>query len=60
MGNAASALHCRGFRKDHSGTTLGELPKVNHMPVIRDAVAGTVLTHRRDHQPVREGEVADP
>jgi hypothetical protein len=59
VGNTASALNRRSFGKHNPRPTLGKLSEMHHMPVIRDSVAGTVLTHRRDRHPVRDGKIAN-
>src|SRR4051812_9863227 len=58
-GNPTAALDGRGFDHDQCYAACGSTPQVNQMPVVSQALLCAVLAHRRHHDPVAKGGVAD-
>jgi hypothetical protein len=54
MGDASSTFHPCGFNYHQGCPRVSEHAQVVDVPIIRNAVIGAVLTHRRDDNPVFE------
>ncbi len=60
MSDAARALDVGRLDHQQPGAGIRQHAEMGHVPVIRDAVIGAVLAHRRDDDAVREAEVGEP
>lgn len=50
----------RRFRKDQSGSANRPASQMHQVPVIRHPIPRTILTHRRNHNPVVERNIPYP
>jgi hypothetical protein len=54
------ALHIGHLGDHEAGAGIGQHAEMGEVPVGGDAVAGTVLAHRRDHDPIGKLKLSQP
>ena len=57
--DAALGRYRGGLRKYKPGTAYGAAPQVYEVPVVRESIYAGVFAHRRDHDTVRQSNIAN-
>src|SRR6202167_1174814 len=60
MGDAAGAFDVGGFDDQQTGAGIRQHTEMRHVPVVRHAVIGAVLAHRRDDDALGEIKIGEP
>jgi hypothetical protein len=57
--NPTISGNSRRLYDGQSDSACGSAAKVHQMPIVRQSVVGTVLTHRRHHDPIPKRDTSD-